>query len=161
MSRPPAVHVNEAIVLVAGAAFLTIMVAPDDDRFYWTPLVLGVSLLAAGSVAGRPSGYWAPGSVLAGWGAAVVFVRLAEPDLDTSGVYLAGAAAGALAALELARRGFAVDPVSLAATAMLAGALLALTPQAGVLTDAHTYAVLLGVLAVAQFVQAVRHKEHE
>jgi hypothetical protein len=160
MSRPRAVHINEAIVLAAGAAFLLIMVTPDEDRFYWTPLVLGLSLLATGAVAGRASGYWAPAYVLVGWGAAVIFVRLAEPDLDTSGVYLAGAAVGALAALELARHGFAVDPVTVAATAVLAGAVLALTPQAGVLTDARTYAALLGLLAVAQLVKAVRHKEH-
>jgi hypothetical protein len=160
MSRPRAVRVNEAVVLAAGAAFLVIMVAPDEDRFYWTPLVLGVSLLAAGAVAGRTSGYWAPATVLAGWGAAVIFVRLAEPDLDTSGVYLAGTAAGALAALELARHGFAVDPVTVSATAMLAGAVLALTPQTGVLTDARTYAALLGLLALAQLLEAVRHKDH-
>jgi hypothetical protein len=160
MSRPRAARINEAIVLAAGAAFLAIMVAPDEDRFYWTPLVIGLSLLAAGAVAGRASGYWAPACVLAGWGAAVIFVRLAEPALDTSGVYLAGTAAGALAALELARHSFAVDPVTVAATATLAGAVLALTPRAGVLTDARTYAALLGLLALAQLLKTVRHKEH-
>ena len=70
MSRPPAVRVNEGIVLFAGAAFLMVMV--DDDRFFWTPLVLGLALLAAGTLAGRASGYWGPGCVLVGWGAAVV-----------------------------------------------------------------------------------------
>ena len=160
MNRPRGVQINEAIVLVAGAAFLMVMVAPDEDRFYWTPLVLGLSLLAAGVVAGRTSGHWAPATVLVGWGAAVIFVRLVEPDLDTSGLYLAGAAAGALAGLELARHSFAVDPVTVAAVAMLAGAVLALTPQAGVLTDARTYAALLGLLALAQLLKAVRHKKH-
>jgi hypothetical protein len=158
MSRPPAVRVNEAILLLAGAAFLTVMV--DEDRFYWTPLVLGLAMIAAGTVAGRASGYWASGCVLVGWGAAVVFVRLVEPDLDTSGVYLAGAGAGALAALELGRRGFAVDAVVVAATTVLAGAALALTTLGGAFTDPRTFAALLAALAVAQLVQAARHKHH-
>jgi hypothetical protein len=97
--------------------------------------------------------------VLVGWGAAVVFVRLAEPDLDTSGVYLAGAGAGVLAGTELARRGFAVDHTTVAATLVLGGALLALSTVAGIFADARTYAVLLGSLAVAQLVVAARRKE--
>jgi hypothetical protein len=161
MRRPPAVLANEAILLLAGAAFLTVMVAPDSDRFYWTPFAAGVSLVAAGAVAGRASGYWAPACVLAGWGAAVVFVRLAEPNLDTSGVYLAGAGAGAVAAVELGRRGYAVDNTAIGATIVIAGVLLAITTQGGLLTDAHTYAALLAVLAVAQFVKAIRHRRHQ
>jgi hypothetical protein len=154
-----AVRVNRAILLLAGAAFLLVMVAPDDDRFYWTPLVLGLSFLAAGAAGPRTSGPWAPACVLVGWGAAVVFVRLAEPDLDTSGVYLAGAGAGVLAGIELGRRGFASDHVTLASTLVIAGALLAVSTVADVFADARTYAALLGVLAVSQLVGAVRRKE--
>jgi hypothetical protein len=155
----PAVRVNRAVLLLAGAAFLIVMVAPDDDRFYWTPLALGLSLLAAAAAGPRTSGPWGPACVLVGWGAAVVFVRLAEPDLDTSGVYLAGAGAGVMAGTELARRGFAVDHTTLAATLVLGGALLALSTVADVFADARTYAGLLGALAVAQFVLAARRKE--
>jgi hypothetical protein len=154
-----AVRVNRAILLLAGAAFLLVMVAPDDDRFYWTPLVLGLSFLAAAAAGPRSSGPWAPGCVLIGWGAAVIFVRLAEPDLDTSGVYLAGAGAGVLAGIELARRGFAVDHTILAVTLVLAGALLALSTQLDVFADARTYAAFLGALGVAQFIQAARRKD--
>jgi hypothetical protein len=155
----PAVYVNRAILLLAGAAFLIVMVAPDDDRFYWTPLVLGLSFLAAAGAGPRTTGPWAPACVLVGWGAAVVFVRLAEPDLDTSGVYLAGAGAGVMAGTELARRGFAVDHTALAATVVVGGALLALSTVADVFVDARVYAALLGALAVAQFIQAARRKE--
>jgi hypothetical protein len=158
MTRP-AVRINRAILLLAGAAFLIVMVAPDDDRFYWTPLVLGLSFLAAAVAGPRTSGPWAPACVLVGWGAAVVFVRLAEPDLDTSGVYLAGAGAGVMAGAELARRGFAVDHTTLAATLVLGGAALALSTVAGVFADARTYAALLGALAVAQLVLARRKED--
>jgi hypothetical protein len=158
MTRP-AVRINRAVLLLAGAAFLIVMVAPDDDRFYWTPLVLGLSFLAAAVAGPRTSGPWAPACVLVGWGAAVVFVRLAEPDLDTSGVYLAGAGAGVMAGAELARRGFAVDHTTLAATLVLGGAALALSTVAGVFADARTYAALLGALAVAQLVLARRKED--
>ena len=154
-----AVYVNRAILLLAGAAFLIVMVAPDDDRFYWTPLVLGLSFLAAAGAGPRTSGPWGPACVLVGWGAAVVFVRLAEPDLDTSGVYLAGAGAGVMAGTELARRGFAVDHTALAATVVVGGALLALSTVADVFADARAYAALLGALGVAQLVRAARRKE--
>jgi hypothetical protein len=154
-----ALRVNRAALLLAGAAFLLVMVAPDDDRFYWTPLVLGLSFLAAAAAGPRTSGPWAPACVLVGWGAAVIFVRLAEPDLDTSGVYLAGAGAGVLAGIELGRRGFASDHVTLASTLVIAGALLAVSTVADVFADARTYAALLGVLAVAQLVRAVHRKE--
>jgi hypothetical protein len=154
-----AVYVNRAILLLAGAAFLIVMVAPDDDRFYWTPLVLGLTFLAAAGAGPRTSGPWAAACVLVGWGAAVVFVRLTEPDLDTSGVYLAGAGAGVMAGTELARRGFAVDYTTLAATLAIGGALLALSTVAGIFADARAYAALLGSLAVAQFVRAARRKE--
>jgi hypothetical protein len=158
MTRP-AVRINRAILLLAGAAFLIVMVAPDDDRFYWTPLVLGLSFLAAAVAGPRTSGPWAPACVLVGWGAAVIFVRLAEPDLDTSGVYLAGAGAGVMAGAELARRGFAVDHTTLAATLVLSGAALALSTVAGVFADARAYAALLGALAVAQLVLARRKED--
>jgi hypothetical protein len=154
-----ALRINRAILLLAGGVFLTVMVAPDDDRFYWTPLVLGLSFLAAAAVGPRTSGPWAPACALVGWGAAVVFVRLAEPELDTSGVYLVGAGAGVMIGVELARRGFASDPTTLAATVVIAGALLALSTTAGIFADARTYAAFLGALAVAQLILAARRKE--
>jgi hypothetical protein len=155
-----AVRLNRSVLLLAGAAFLIVMVAPDGDRFYWTPLALGLTFLAAAAAGPRTSGPWAPACVLVGWGSAVIFVRLTEPDLDTSGVYLAGAGAGVMAGMELARRGFAVDHVMLAFTLVISGALLALSTVADVFADALTYAAVLGSLAVAQLVPAARRKEH-
>ena len=42
---------------------------------------------------------------------------------------------------------------------MIAGAALALTTLGGLFTEARTFAALLAALAVAQLVQAVRHKK--
>jgi hypothetical protein len=151
------VRINQAVVLLAGALFLTFVVAPDDDRFYWTPLTIGLACLSAAIAGGRRSGYWAPACALTGWGAAVVLAGAARPDLDVSGLYLAGAGLGIAGGLLLGQAGYAVSPMGLAVTIAAGGVLLALTTQAeGVLDDARTYAAGLGVLGVATGVRAVR-----
>jgi hypothetical protein len=59
-SKPPGVRLSQAILLLAGALFLVFIVAPDDERFYWTPLTIGLAYLAPRSPAaamaatGRP-----------------------------------------------------------------------------------------------------------
>ena len=80
----------------------------------------------------------------------------ASPELDASGLYLAGAGLGIVAGLLLERRGFRIDPMVLALTIALGGGLLALTTKSeGVIADARTYAVVLGVVAVAKIARAV------
>jgi hypothetical protein len=151
------VRINQAVVLLTGALFLAFVVAPDDDRFYWTPLTVGLAFLSAAIAAGRQSGYWAPACALTGWGAAVVLAGAARPDLDVSGLYLAGAGLGIAGGLLLQQAGYSVNPMGLAVTIAIGGVILALTTQAeGVLDDARVYAAGLGMLAVANVVLAVR-----
>ncbi len=91
--------------------------------------------------------------MLVGWGAAVVLVRQLAPDLDTSGLYLAGAGLGATTGIVLTRRGFAVDPLGMTLTIALGGAVLAVEPRySSVLGDARFYALFLGLVGVANLV---------
>jgi hypothetical protein len=155
-SKPPGVRVNQAILLLAGALFLVLIVAPDDERFYWTPLTIGLAYLGAAIAGGRDGGHWATACALTGWGAAVVLAGAARPDLDVSGLYLTGAGLGATAGLLLQRAGFSVNPMGLAVTITGGGLALALTTQAaGLLDDARTYAVLIAAVAVANIILAV------
>jgi hypothetical protein len=148
-SKDPDVRLHQAILLLAGAVFLVFVVAPEDDRFYWTPLVIGLAYLSAAAAGGRRGGHWATACALTGWGAAVVLAGAARPDLDVSGLYLAGAGLGAVAGLLLQRAGFDVNPMGLAVTITGGGVILALTTQAaGVLDDARTYAAALGVVGL-------------
>jgi len=155
-SKAPGVRLNQAILLLAGALFLVFVVAPEADRFYWTPLTIGLAYLGAAIAGGRDGGHWATACALTGWGAAVVLAGAARPDLDVSGLYLTGAGLGAVAGLLLQRAGFSVNPMGLAVTIAAGGLVLALTTQApGLLDDARTYAALIGAVAVVNIVLAL------
>jgi hypothetical protein len=154
-AKAPGVRLNQAILLLAGALFLVFIVAPEDERFYWTPLTIGLAYLGAAIAGGRHGGHWATACVLTGWGAAVVLAGAARPDLDVSGLYLAGAGLGIVAGLLLQRAGFDVSTMGLAGTITVAGLILALTTQAGVLEDARTYAAAMGLIAIVNVVLAL------
>ena len=147
--RPPAVRVRQGLVLLAGALVLSVALGSSPDHLYLVPLGLGLVYLAAAAAGGRRGGYWATALVLLGWGAAVLWVREGRPDLDVSGLYLLGAGLGAALGVVLSRRGFSVDPLGLAITIAAAGLVLAVSSHwAGVLEEARTYAVLVGLVGL-------------
>lgn len=155
-SKAPGIRLNQAVLLLAGALFLVFIVAPEAERFYWTPLTIGLAYLGAAVAGGRDGGHWATACALTGWGAAVVLAGAARPDLDVSGVYLVGAGLGAIAGLLLQRAGFSVSTMGLAVTITAGGLVLALTTQApGVLDDARTYAAAMGAVAAVNIVMAL------
>lgn len=155
-AKAPGVRLNQAILLLAGALFLVFIVAPDDERFYWTPLTIGLAYLGAAVAGGRHGGHWATACALTGWGAAVVLAGAARPDLDVSGLYLVGAGMGIVAGLLLQRAGFDVSTTGLAGTIAVAGLILALTTQApGLLDEARTYAAAMGLIAIVNIVLAL------
>lgn len=56
----------------------------------------------------------------------------------------------------LTRRGFAVDPLGMTVTIAIGGPVLAVEPRySSVLVDARFYALLLGVISLANFLLAV------
>lgn len=141
---PPAPRACAALWAVVFAA----VVGPDPDRFYLTPLGLGLVYLPAAAVGGRRGAYWATAIVLLAWGAAVVWLREGRPDLVTAGVYMTAVGVGAVAGMLLARRGFAVDALGLTATMILAGLALAFARQWDTLVEARAYALLVGVVGL-------------
>jgi len=156
-AKPPEVRAGQAVLFLAGALFLVTVVAPEEARFYWTPLTLGLTYLGAAIVGGRRGGHWATACALTGWGAAVVYAGAVSPDLDIAGLYLAGAGFGMTAGLLLQRAGLDVDPLGLAVTVLVAGLILALTTQAvGVLDDARTYAAAIAAVALVNLALATR-----
>jgi hypothetical protein len=151
--RPPGLRLRQGLVLLVGALVFAVVTRGAGDHFYLTPLGLGRVYLLAAVVGGRRGGNWATARVRGGWGAAVVWAQRGRPDLDLAGLYLLGAGVGATVGALLARRGFVVDPLGLAATILLAGLLLALAsrwPQ--VLEESRTYALLVGLVGVANVV---------
>jgi hypothetical protein len=153
--RPPDQRLRQGAVLLAGALVLGLLLGDDPRRFFWVPIGLGIVYLLAALAGGRRGGYWATAIVLIGWGAAVVLVQEARPELDTAGLYLLGTGLGVLAGLLLARTGVAVDPLGLAGTVVLAGGILALAPQVDALTEARTFALAVGLVGLVNVVLAV------
>jgi hypothetical protein len=145
-------RLRQGLVLLLGAVVFALVVGPEPDRFYLTPIGLGLVYLAAAAAGGRRGGYWATAIVLVAWGLAVVWVRRGSPDLDTAGVYMAAVGLGAVAGLLLARRGVAVDALGLAGTIVLAGLSLAFAPQAEALAEARTYALLVGAVGLVNVI---------
>jgi len=140
-------RLRQGTILLVGALAIVLAIGNSPTGFYWTPLAVGVVFLAGALSGGAQGSYWATSVVLIGWGVAVVIVRQLDPDLDTSGLYLAGAGLGATAGMLLSRRGFAVDPLGMTVTIAIGGAILAIEPHASsVLGDARFYALLLGVV---------------
>jgi hypothetical protein len=144
-----ALRFRQGAILITGAVLVALLIGDSSSGFYYTPLALGLTYLA-GALAGGPEGsYWATAVTLVGWGAAVVLVRQAHPDLDGSGLYLAGAGIGASVGMLLARHGFAVSPLGVTATVAVAGVLLTFEPRwHTVLGDAWYYALFLAVVGV-------------
>jgi len=149
-------RLRQGIALLVGAIVIALAIGASPTGFYWTPLALGLVYLAAALSGGPQGSYWATAVVLVGWGAAVVLVRQLAPDLDTSGLYLAGAGLGATTGILLSRRGFAVDPLGMTVTIAIGGAVLAVEPRySSVLGDARFYALPLGVIGLANLLLAV------
>lgn len=153
--RPADQRLRQGAALLVGALVLALVLGDDPRRFYLVPIGLGAVYLAAALAGGPRGGYWATALVLLGWGAAVVLVQQADPDLDTAGLYLTGAGAGVLLGLLLARRGVEVDALGLAGTVVLAGLSLALSPQVGALTETRTFTLLVGLVGLVNVVMAL------
>lgn len=151
--RSPDERLRQGLVLLVGAIVFILLVGNGPSTFYDTPLGIGLVYLAAAAVGGKRGGYWATAVVLVGWGAAVYWVRNGHPDLDTAGLYLAGAGLGASAGILLARAGFAVDPLGATGTVAISGVILAVEPHwSGVLGEARTYALIVGAIGLANAV---------
>jgi hypothetical protein len=151
--RPPSLRLRQGIAMLGGALLFAVVVGPGPERFFLTPLGIGLVYLLTATVGGRRGGYWATATVLVGWGAAVVWAREGRPDLDIAGLYLAGAGLGAVVGAVLSRSGFAVSPLGLGATVAIAGLFLAAAARwPEVLEEARTYALLVGLVGLANAV---------
>ena len=142
---------RQGAVLIAGGAFLYLLTEIGSLAFAYVPLLVGLAYLAAAAVGGRRGSYWATALVICGWGIAVVgLYERVITDVPVGGAYLTGAGAGAVLAALLARAGYAVDALGIAAAVLLAGLLYALAPRADALESAATYAAALAVVGLVR-----------
>jgi len=136
------------IPVVVGALVVSLAVAPVGALpFYVTPLILGLTYLAAAVLGGRHATLWAPGFIITFWGAGVVLVFSHTISTDFPSVAVTALGAGATVAALLSRVGFrVVDPLAIALSILFAG-LTELIASFGVsiLGDGWFFGALLGI----------------
>jgi len=104
------------VAALAGALVVSLAVAPVGPLpFYTTPLILGLTYLAAAAAAGRQATLWAPGLIITAWGGAVLLVLSRTLNADFAAVAITALGVGATAAALLGRRGFRVDGIAVGA----------------------------------------------
>lgn len=92
---------RSAIALLAGALTMLLLIQRPAVRFYYTPLIVGLTYLAAAAVAGRKGALWAPGIITTFWGIAVLLGVHQVITVDGKLSYEIAAGLGVLLALAL------------------------------------------------------------
>jgi len=88
--------------------------------FYFTPLVLGLTYLAAAATTGRQGTLWRPGCVITLWGVAVALEFSHTTHADFTSVAVTALGAGATIAALLRRVGVRTDPLAIALSVLFA-----------------------------------------
>ncbi len=145
----------QAVAFAIGAIALYLLVERSKIKFYWTPLIIGLSYLGAAIVGGRKGGHWPTALVLVGWGGVVAWSARTGPDLDTAGLYLAGGGLGVLVAGILLRAGFKIDVIGLGGAAVAAGLVLAFSGKVDSFVQGGFFAILLAIVAAVNVALAL------
>lgn len=105
---------RSGLALLAGALVMEFVIQQQVLRFYWTPLIVGLTYLAAAMVAGRRAALWAPGIVTTCWGISVLLGVHGAITIDSALSYEIAGAIGIVIALALrAAIGLAAGPIGL------------------------------------------------
>ncbi len=92
--------------------------------FYWTPLIVGLTYVAAAAASGGRGSLWAPGLMLVASGMAMALWLengRSTADLEFLGVTVLGLGAGGVLAAFMTRAGYDITAMSLAMTVMAFG----------------------------------------
>jgi len=153
--KPLEIRVRQIVVFLAGALLIRLLVDGGELRFYWTPLLIGLTYLAAAVAGGRDGGHWSGAIALTGWGLAVAWAGSTRPvEVDIAGVYVVGVGLAVVVGAVLAERGWPVSTVSMGVTLAVAGLALALVERVPELGDGSTYAWLLALVAAGNALAA-------
>ncbi len=150
-----------AAVLLAGAAVLLLLVEARGIRFFWVPLLLGVTYLLA-AAAGRSTGpLWAPGWVLTAVGLTeALWFHEGRPadSFELAQLTLLAAGTGALLAVAMTAVRVHVTGMSIALAVLITGAFNLAEAKAvpHVAGNAWLYAGLLAAWGVYELATAAR-----
>lgn len=122
------------LALIVGAVAIFTLIQSETLRFYWFPLLTGLTYLAAAAAGRRRSTLWGPGLVITAAGL-VAALWLRDGRMVESFEFLALTVTalglgGVLAALLVQIRGFSISALSIALPVFLYGVTLLLEQQA-------------------------------
>lgn len=121
-STAPATRRWRWVPVLLGAIVVSLAGSPVDVvPFYATPLILGLTYLAAAAMGGKDATLWAPALIITVWGAGVVAVFSETIDADFTSVAVTALGIGATGAALLGRFGFRVDPLAIGLSVLFAG----------------------------------------
>ena len=139
------------IPILIGALVESFLLSPlGPQPFYLTPLVLGLTYLAAAATGGRKGTLWAPGLIITCWGIGVLLVFSHTVQADFPSVSVTALGIGALLSAALPRLGVPVHPLSIAVPILFSG-LTELIASRGVAVFGYGwfFGLLLGVWLVS------------
>ncbi len=133
------------VPVLLGAIVVSLAGPPVDVvPFYATPLILGLTYLAAAAMGGRDATLWAPGMIITVWGLSVVALLSDAVTGDFTAVTVTALGVGATAAALLGRFGFRVEPLAIGLSVLIAGLTqLMASFDVGVLVRGWFYGALL------------------
>jgi hypothetical protein len=131
--------------LIVGAALILVLLQPVGNLPLrgWIPVLIGLSYVASGLLAGRRGLLLGPGVVIATWGLAPMTVQYTGNEFN--GMFYLTLGTGLLIAAVLAERGWTrITPMSLALPVLFIGGTMAIAPHVG-----QWLTTILAVLLVA------------
>lgn len=130
--------------LIVGGIVLALLVAPIGPlKFYWLPLVSGLTYLLAAAASGPRGALWAPGLVITGFGVAIVLDSTTFSGIELPLVLL-GLGAGAVLAALAHRAGVVVSGLSIGLSILLTGAFVLAVYKLSWIDKAWWFGILLG-----------------
>lgn len=154
---------TRALVMLAGAVVLLLLVKGGGVRFYWVPVVLGFSYLAAAAAVRSRGPLWAPGWVLTVVGLAeAAWFHAGRPadSFEFAELTLLAAGTGAVLAVAMTAVRVHVSAMSVAMAVLLTGAFNLAEAKGihGISGNVWFYAALLAAWAVVDLLLASRAK---
>ncbi len=139
------------VPVLLGAIVVSLAGPPIDVvPFYATPLILGLTYLAAAAMGGKDATLWAPGMIITVWGLSVVALLSETVNADFTAVTVTALGVGATAAALLGRFGIRVDPLAIGLSVLFAGLTqLVASFGVGILGRGWFYGALLLVWVVS------------
>jgi hypothetical protein len=144
-------HVPRWVPVLVGALVVSLALKPVGPvPFYFTPLVLGLTYLAAAATTGRQGTLWGPGCIITLWGVAVALEFSHTTHADFTSVAVTALGAGATVAALLGRFGVRTDPLAIALSVLFAGVTELVDAQGvAILGRGWLYGIVLGLWIVS------------